>query len=154
MLFAAPTLEIPIILDPIKSIDPNVFVPIPVPDSFDAKVFFKTFMSWSLVNLLVGVNIKVFLPESSTFALNSPSNSFVYAVYFSNKTESRVVVCNTNSVIWVSYVSGSTIWIVYLTCVSIVSISSISTKGSSNPLLENLPLISSWIKTLFVLHSV
>ena len=140
------------ILDPTSSIDPKLYVPIPV--IWDSKVFFKILISWSLSNLFVGVNNRVFLPESSTFALNSPSNSFVYVVYFSNKIESSVVVCKTNSVNCESNVSGSITWIVYLTWLSMISISSISTKGSSNPLLENLPLISSWINTLLVLHSV
>ena len=98
---------------PIKSIHPNDWVPIPGRSVL--KSVFNILISWSLSNFSSGVNTKVFLWKESDSAVISPNLVPVSAADLSNIIASLVVVETITSLIWASLVSGSMIWIRYLT---------------------------------------
>ena len=66
---------------------------------------------WSLENFSTGSNNKFFVPVVVISVLKSPNFWFVKSVDFSRINASFSVVNVTNSVNWVSTVSGSIIWI-------------------------------------------
>ena len=162
MLVWIPTLPIlvmPETNEPVRLIDPNDSVPNPLfPAGSDSNwnVLFRILISWSVLYGSVGVKINVFLPLESIFVEKLPNFLSENDEYFSKRNELVPPPLDwyINSDNWTASVSGSTIWIKYLTWFSESEITSISENRSWNPLLENLSLISSWIRTLFVLHSV
>ena len=92
---------------PVKSTWPIALIPIFTKSVL--KSVFNTFISWSLVNFSVGVNIRLFT-SSFICVEKSPSLSVVKSVFFSKRTALSVVDRTTSSDNWVSNVSGSTIW--------------------------------------------
>ena len=94
---------------PVKSTLPIPFVPIPVKSVL--KSILRSFISWSLRNTSVGVNKRFLVPVARISVSKFPNFTVVKSVVFSKRIASSVVVKTTNSVNWVSKVSGSTICI-------------------------------------------
>ena len=93
---------------PVKSTLPIPFVPIPVKSVL--KSIFKSLISWSFKNFSVGVNKRFLVPVAKISVSKSPNLTVVKSVVFSRMNALLSVVKVTNSVNWVSKVSGSTIW--------------------------------------------
>ena len=103
-----PTVVLPIpAFTPVKSTLPIPFVPIPVKSVL--KSILRSLISWSFKNFSFGVNKRFLVPVANTSVSKSPNLSVVKSVVFSSKNALFSVVKVTNSVNWVSKVSGSTI---------------------------------------------
>ena len=92
---------------PVKSTLPIPFVPIPVKSVL--KSILRSFISWSLRNTSVGVNKRFLVPVAKISVSILPYLTVVKSVVFSRMNALLSVVKVTNSVNWVSKVSGSTI---------------------------------------------
>ena len=110
LVVVKPTVVVAIpVLTPTKSTWPILFVPIPVKSVL--KSIFNTLISWSLVNISVGLNSRFFVPVANVSVSKSPNLIVVKSVDFSSKNASLSVVIVTTSLNWESKVSGSIIWI-------------------------------------------